>query len=108
MIAHHRQTDILDHAFFAVDAFADHDIKDGVADIGADINRTHIGLRRKAKGENATIRDAPDKSLDLGVVDAQNGKTIKRDVLNEILEGLAQLIEIFPVIQMFRVDVGHD
>ena len=45
MIANHWQADILDHAFFAINPFADNNIKDTVADIGPHSYRADISLR---------------------------------------------------------------
>ena len=47
MIADHRQADILDDPFGAIDPFANDDVKGALADFGAHIDGTHIGLRGK-------------------------------------------------------------
>ncbi len=87
---------------------AQRDVEMGDAAFVMQVDGAHVGLRVKAEGHNAAVGDAADQRLHFGVIGAQHGKPVERDVRDEIVEALAQIFDRAPVFHVFGVDVGDD
>ena len=66
-----------------------------------------FGLRARTVGDHAAVHSRQNL-LDVLVVEAQNGRAIKRNLCDERRERCADLFDARVVIQMLAVDVGDD
>ncbi len=74
----------------------------------AQVDRPHIGLRVEAEGHDPPVGDPAHQRLHLGVVGAADGQPVERDVGDEIVKALAQVLDRAPVLHVLGVDVGDD
>src|SRR5690606_6527805 len=85
---------------------------DGVKKITA-LTRANVVSAPVCLGGKAVSYDSPvahpgDNLLHLRVIDAQDGRTIERNVLDEFHERLSHSVEAAVVVEMLRIDVGDD
>src|SRR5262245_51697622 len=74
----------------------------------SNVDRSDVGLRAEAVGQNSTVRQFRDDFLHNRMVEAQRGETIEWDIPDKLLERLAQRVEVSVVIEMLGVDIGDD
>ena len=86
----------------------DHDVEIGAAAVELEVDRPHVGVGADTVGDDAAVGDARQQRLDLGMVEAQHGEAVERDVLDEAHESVAQRVEGAVVVEMLGIDVGHD
>ena len=68
----------------------------------------HVGLRRKAVGDDPPVLHLGQQRLHLGMIEAQNAGAVERNVLDELDECRADAVEVAIMIEVFGVDVGDD
>ena len=107
VLAEHGQAHIDDDARFIGGAVLDHDIEIGAAAVEPEVDRMDVGVGAQPVGDDAAIGDARDQGLHLGMVEAQDGEAVERNVLDEAHEGVAQRVEGAVMIEMLGIDVGH-
>ena len=88
--------------------FSTSDVEIGAAAVELEVDRAHVGVDAQPVGDDAPVGDARDQRLHLGMVDAQHGEAVERDVLDEAHEGVAQRVEGAVVVEMLGIDVGDD
>jgi hypothetical protein len=104
VIPRHRQGAALDHLTLG----GQRDIELRNPRLVLQIDRPDIGLRVETEGHHAAVGDAANERLNLRMVGAANGKAVERDVGDEIVEPLAQVLDRAPVLHMLGVDIGDD
>ena len=108
VLAEHRQAQVDDGARFVGRAVLDRDVEVGAAAVEPEVDGAHVGVGADAVGDDAAVGDARDQRLHLGMVGAQHGEAVERDVLDEAHEGVAQRVEGAVVVEMLGIDVGDD
>ena len=73
---------------------------------GIDIVAANVGLGGEAVGDDAPVAQARDDRLDLGMVDAEQGGAVEGHVLDELDEGVLDLLEAAIMVEMLGIDVG--
>ena len=68
----------------------------------------HVGLGGEAIGHDPPVAQARDDRLDLGMVDAEQGRAVERHILDEFDEGVLHLVERAIMVEMLGIDVGDD
>ena len=89
-------------------ARAQHEIERGAGCLRAHIDGPQIGLRIEAISDATAIRNARGQRLHFGMVGAQHGEAIERQVLDKRVEAFAQRFHRAVVIHVLGIDVGHD
>ena len=108
VLAEHRQAQVDDGARLVGGAVLDHDVEIGAAAVELEVDRADVGVGAQPVGDDAAVGDARDQRLHLGMVDAQHGEAVERDVLDEAHEGVAQRVEGAVMVEMLGIDVGDD
>ena len=103
--ARHRQVQIVNPVRFAV---LDHHVEPGAVRPHLASLGPHHGLGIDAIGHQPPVIDRGDQLLHLGMIQTDGGEAVEGDVLDEVDEGLPHRVEVAVVVQVFRVDVGHD
>ena len=86
----------------------DHHVEPATVRAHGQVLGADLGLRIDAVGDEPAVLHAAGHRLDVGMVGADRGEAIERDVLHEILEALLHRVEVAPVVQVLGVDVGDD
>ncbi len=80
----------------------------GYSAVKVDVQKTHVGLRILAIGEDPAILDPPDKLLHGRMVVAHDGEAVERQVSDQRQKGVLDRVEGLEVVEVLGIDVGDD
>src|SRR5262249_53075577 len=93
VLAGHGDGEVWDLSGCAGVAVANQRGEDRLRAVAPQIDVAHVRLRAGAVGDDATVLDATDQRLHLGVVHAHHREAVERYVLDELPEGCAHPVE---------------
>jgi hypothetical protein len=105
VFSEHRQSKARDLDIGATVPITDNRGESGTVGRQLDRHRPNVCLRAHAIGHDPAVRDTADQRLDLGMIDAQDGKTVEGNVLDERLERRPLGIEIAVEIHVLAIKI---